>query len=250
MSGARGSGFTIIEVMLFLAISSLMAVGIMAGASVAINVQRYKDATHSFQSFIQSQYDKAINVQNDRKSSVKCDGATIAAITDPADPEATPGAAVDCYIYGRLLTVSEDGKKITAQAVYGSTATNGDDISSLASAKLFVDTTGSAEIAETYTPEWSTQLVKAKAQKDQSFAMDDWRLLIVRSPSSGAVRTFTTFDKSLISLQAVVESLSSRSDVTICLDSNGLMNKTKNGITIKKDTAAASGVGMAARGEC
>ncbi len=250
MSGSRGSGFTIIEVMLFLAISGLMAVGILAGAGVAINVQRYKDATYSMESFIQSQYDKTANVQNDRKNLVKCDGAVMSELVaggmDP-DPETTRGAALNCYIYGRLLTVAGDGKTIMAQPVYGGAATGDNDIESLGSAGLFVDIDHGAEVIEKYTPEWSTHLERPQSEQPIS----DWRLLIVRSPTSGAIRTFTTFDNTLTTLSAVIGSSSSRSDVRVCLNSDGLMGSARKGIVIVKDASAASGVSMInGNGDC
>ena len=46
-------GFTIIEMMLFLAVSGAMAAGIMVGVGATVNAQRYRDATHSLVSFFQ-----------------------------------------------------------------------------------------------------------------------------------------------------------------------------------------------------
>ncbi len=46
-------GFTIIEISLFLAISSFLAVGLMAGWTTNINRQRYTDMVSTFKSDIQ-----------------------------------------------------------------------------------------------------------------------------------------------------------------------------------------------------
>lgn len=245
MSGARGSGFTIIEVMLFLAISGFLVVGMMSGAGVAINVQRYKDATNSFLSYIQGQYDRAANVQSDHLENLHCDAAgtiTTSSVT------VTRGASEDCYIVGRLLTVSDGGKKITAQSVYASGVlqTSGADVTALSSINLFTDAT--VEVAETYTPEWSTHLVLPKP--NNTTTMDDWRLLIVRSPSTGTIRTFTTMDNSLTTLQSIIASPATRADVTACVSPDGLTITAPRGAKIIKDASGMSAVKMTNEGEC
>ena len=54
MDIVKSKGFTIIEVMLFLAVTGALAVAILVGSGVAIGQQRYKDSVNSLQSFIQS----------------------------------------------------------------------------------------------------------------------------------------------------------------------------------------------------
>ena len=63
---SRQHGFTIIEVTLFLAISSFLAISLLVGTSVAVQRQQYRDATQSFANFLRSQYSQAINTENDR----------------------------------------------------------------------------------------------------------------------------------------------------------------------------------------
>ncbi|MEP6710564.1 MAG: prepilin-type N-terminal cleavage/methylation domain-containing protein, partial [Candidatus Saccharibacteria bacterium] len=58
MDTQRHPGFTIIEVMLFLAISGALAVGILIGSNVAITSQRYRDSLNSLQSLLQQQYNQ------------------------------------------------------------------------------------------------------------------------------------------------------------------------------------------------
>ena len=54
-------GFTIIEVVLVIAISGLMAAGIMIGVSSSINRQQYRDSVQSFAAFLRSEYSKVVN---------------------------------------------------------------------------------------------------------------------------------------------------------------------------------------------
>lgn len=243
MSGSRGSGFTIIEVMLFLAISATLVMGIMAGASVAINFQRYKDATNSFANYMQGQYDRVANVQNDHSTGLTCSSAGIATSGTPV----TLGASLDCYIIGRLLTVSNSGKKITSQVVYSAKdVRTGDDITALAAANLFTSTATASD--DTYVPEWSTAIVPPHLT---SPSMDGWRLLIVRSPTTGTIRTFTTRDPTLVSLKSIVTNgATTRADVIACVDSKGLTNVPPTGVLIVKDAAGTSGVKITNQGDC
>ncbi|MBR3233470.1 type II secretion system protein, partial [Candidatus Saccharibacteria bacterium] len=63
-NGKSRKGFTMIEVILFLAVSSIMLTAFMVTISGRIGNQRYNDATNSFVDFLRSVYSKAINVQN------------------------------------------------------------------------------------------------------------------------------------------------------------------------------------------
>lgn len=243
MSGSRGSGFTIIELMLFLAVSGALVVGIMTGAGAAVNFQRYKDASNSLLNYIQGQYDRVANVQNEHDEFLTCSSAGLAI----AGTAATKGSSLTCYILGRLLTVSDNGKKVSSQVVYSANdIRTGDDMSALSAASLFTST--STESEDIYVPEWSTAIVPPHLS---SPTMDGWRLLIVRSPSTGTIRTFTTTDGSLTSLQAIVDnSAVTRADVTICVDPRGLTVGAWSGVKIVKDAASMSGVKMTSKGEC
>lgn len=59
-------GFTIIEVTLVLAISSLIIVGVMMGTSGSIARQRYNDSVNDIVDYLRSTYSEVINVQNYR----------------------------------------------------------------------------------------------------------------------------------------------------------------------------------------
>ena len=57
------SGFTIVEVVLFLAITGLLTVGLLAGVSAALRQQQYHDAVQSFAGFIRDQYSRVIRIE-------------------------------------------------------------------------------------------------------------------------------------------------------------------------------------------
>lgn len=57
------AGFTIVEVMLALAISALMLIGVIGGVYISINQQRYSDALRDFAEYMRTVYSEVISPQ-------------------------------------------------------------------------------------------------------------------------------------------------------------------------------------------
>lgn len=111
-------GFTIVEVVLFLAISSGLAIALFAGTSMAIQRQQYRDSVQSFTTFLKVQYEKVASVENDRTSANKC-------LIEGADGIDTPSGRgqSNCVIIGRYMqtvgTMNDtDGRTWEARPVY------------------------------------------------------------------------------------------------------------------------------------
>ncbi len=217
MSRGRQHGFTIIESMLFLAISGLMVMGILAGAGVAINAQRYRDASNSLVSTIQSEYDRVVNVQNDRTLQVNCTGGTIT----ETGADVTRGTT-ECVIAGRLLEVSENAT-LNSRTVYAAVvpAVNASltDTAALRASGLF--TSSVAEADTVYEPEWGTNI----KLRDPALA----KLLVVRSPTTGTIHTYTGSRTASISDML---NDTAKNDITFCLDPKGLVVFGWNGVLI------------------
>lgn len=109
-------GFTIIEVILFLAITGLMVAGLLAGVTIALRQQQYRDAVQSFAHFLKDQYSRVINVENDRGSTAVC----------PIPGARNDGARgqSECVIVGRYIS-SSDGRRYTAHPLYALRAADG-----------------------------------------------------------------------------------------------------------------------------
>lgn len=237
MSGVSRAGFTIIESMLFLAISGLMIVGVIAGAGVSINVNRYKDATTSLDAYLQGQYDKTINVQNDRANQLGCAGGTITENGNQARGTST------CMVIGRLVSVTNSGTTLESQPVYAASdgSTANDDLTALTNSALFLS--NSAEAPESYTLDWGTKLVEPKTNTP----LETTKLLIVRSPSSGTIRTFIADG---LTKPADFLKDQYRQDALFCVDQSGLTTIPRRGSLIVKDATNSSGVKMATEGAC
>ena len=99
------AGFTIIETMLFLAVSGFLIMGILAGTGVSINTQRYRDSVVSLRSFLQQQYSDVSNVRNSSQ-------------TNPCLSSSGNRGQTDCVILGRYVT-SQGVSNLSVKNVIG-----------------------------------------------------------------------------------------------------------------------------------
>jgi type II secretory pathway pseudopilin PulG len=180
----KQSGFTIIEVMLFLGVTGMLAVGILVGSGVAIGQQRYRDSVNSLKSFLQEQYNQTTNVTNARDSSWTC--APSAAITE--GPGGQVRGTTDCVLLGRFVTINELGVMMTVSNVVGSrnagaTPANSDIEELKTNYQLGLSPIDQEQVEVN----WGAQIVRPNTTTPMPFSM-----LIVRSPLNGSVMTFTS----------------------------------------------------------
>lgn len=97
----RQRGFTVIEVLLFLSLSSLLFLIAMGTLTASINNTRFTDATNSLDAFLAQQYSDIRSGVSYRDSSAKA--CTTAGIAQD------PGAADNCIVVGRLLELKASG---------------------------------------------------------------------------------------------------------------------------------------------
>jgi len=223
MISVRKAGFTIIEVMLFLGISGLLFVGIIAGTSGSINVQRYHDSVTSLQSVLQQQYSEASNVINDSTTSLRGQSESV--------------------VLGRFVTTT-DGTNLTLKSVIGvptNVLTNPTDIST------FKDgyTMDVSDInSSTYSIEWGAVLSDVSGSTPKGFSM-----LVLRSPLSGITRTFlsdapTADDDNHLSifLASLITQPNLDKSIQLCVDSQGLFTGPKLAVKIDANSSSASGI--------
>jgi len=186
MGAKTQTGFTIIEVMLFLAITGMLAAAILVGSGVAIGQQRYRDSVGSLQSYIQQQYNKVINVTNDRDKSWTCDSnGTVTQVDNPSAGDAR--GTTDCVVLGRLMTIDQTGTNLKSSVVVGyrnpNAITKTSDIDEIVTNYKL----GIAPIdQDDESVSWGAQVVKPKTSTPMSLS-----ILVIRSPLSGALLTFT-----------------------------------------------------------
>ena len=212
------SGFTVIEVILVLAISTALAMAILSTITGNIHRQRFLDSYTDLANYLRSAYSSTVNVQNPRlfteESGFSC---TINSIWDEngrlstnTDTDNYPGRS-RCAIYGKLITFGENdpitgtpttkvhmydiiGRVYTGQMnIENSTGDNA--INSLKAVAANVVTLRSAPNScrvhfagqeSSYTPQWQARIEQASDQQLLRGA-----IMIVRSPVSGTVHTYT-----------------------------------------------------------
>jgi len=202
MISVRKAGFTIIEVMLFLAISGMLFAGIILGTGSSINVQRYRDSVVSLQSILQQQFSDVTNVVNDN-ASVDCG----------ANTDLNRGQT-DCIILGKYITYDSTNSPSTLniQTVIGSNPTGPvtDDISA------FSQYTLTLKASSMYDLEWGTS-IKDKNNNPMKFS-----ILMLRSPLSGIVRTFIDIGPIQPNPKSLLTTPALGAQAELCVDPNGL----------------------------
>ncbi len=255
MKKGEAKGFTIIEVILFLALTGLIMSVMLVGIANGLNQERYRDASTSLLSYLRGQYSDVVNVINSRSSTEPC-------ITgDPAD--AGRGTS-DCFIVGKLLTTvtTNDAlgnpvvSSINSSPVFATTEITPDDIAVLAPPSD-IDILKASDLikgsaSEMYTMEWGTGLIRPSTEPA---GVTTFTLLIVRMPTSGVVHTYvtTSADRSpaqvLNSTTAPAEPVA---DLKMCIEPTGLIKFAQNytGVQITANAANSGAVKPVIAGEC
>lgn len=203
------SGFTIIEVMLFLAISALMFVALVSSTSGSISRRRYDDAVSDFAEFLRRAYSDVESTQNARGDNNERFGCTLSSsassdLYQEANTTDTAGRT-NCGIYGKLLVFGESGTNanIRTYDVIGDIIDNTHKLSSgnlnlLEALKevhaeiLTYEKTpeGNCQIAlaggmSSYTPQWGAKIENTNSTHE----LFRGAVLIVRSPVNGTIHT-------------------------------------------------------------
>ncbi len=248
MTNAKQRGFTIIEVMLFLAISGLLAALLMAGWATKVNTERYRDSVVTLQSFLQQQYNLVYNVENERSQELHCEDASV---TEGVGAP-TPRGQSDCVILGRLVSVRttlQDETKLTVQSIIGREPSNpvqpqSDDtlldVLRDPYKVTVINTDMGLSDAELIVP-WGATIYEGDDGK-ASFATD-FDIAIVRSPIDGTVYTYvrkTNTDD--FNKMFDVATAGSEENAKMCLDPGASFSGQRMSVTIHARASSQDGV--------
>lgn len=170
MGRRQQTGFTVIEVVLVIAISGLIAMGVMSNSSRQVNVQNYRDGVESFRDFLAGQFEDLDSVKNNQDSG--CGGSHIR-------------GAGDCFYSGKFIaiTYSGDETKLDARPIRSTVNPVTDTVSS-----VDVVSTTDDNIQRT-TIDWGLQAVGP-----MSGLPVNRYVTIFRSPIDGRVSSYVTTD--------------------------------------------------------
>lgn len=237
MGSTYARGFTVIETMMFLAITGILVVGILYGTGTSINVQRYRDSVLSLQTTLQDQYSQVVNVRNEVSlEGLSCD--TNAVVTVDPDAGSAPRGQADCVVMGRYVRTL-DSRTLSLSTVVGyinpNAVTNTNDLQTL---QLYaLNTIPTSE--EEYPIEWNAELQQAGGDMPLAFSV-----LILRSPTSGIVRTFINPTVSMGSdtIDDLVDTAYLSQSLKACVDAGGLFGTNKMAVSIVPNATSATGV--------
>lgn len=237
MSRMTSKGFTIIEVMLFLAITGLLAVLLLVGFNATIDRQRYREGANSLLLSVQQQYSDTVNIQNTRANGTSCG----------AGAPGTNRGQDNCLVLGRFITVN--GGAIRANNIVGAptaaTATASGDIAILRSYQPRPDTVN-AQYASTL--DWGVRAVGPAGATDSKQVV----LAILRSPESGAIYTFSRNNTSSVPANfqnMIVNSVLpaspndvGRAAVLLCVNPGNMAFGEKMAVRIQQNAASTAAV--------
>jgi type II secretory pathway pseudopilin PulG len=240
MGTIKNAGFTIIETMLFLGITGLLIATMLVGVGTSINIQRYRDSVTSLENILQTQYSQVTNVDNgERTQAWSCDST--ATITTSGGTDTAPRGQSDCIILGRYITTTSD-QTLGIYSVVGyvnpATVLSNDDVTALQAYTINT----SPLLSSSYSTEWGSTLITPVTHTPINFS-----ILILRSPTSGIVRTFVNPTQSVAAgdLHTLIDPqyLATTSTATICVSSAATTLFTGlSAIRVNANAATSSGV--------
>lgn len=243
----KEKGFTIVEVVLFIAITGLLAATLLTGWTAMINTQRYKDSTRTFQSFLQQQYNLVYNVENGHVQNLSCTLQGSNLVIDDTSPSGTPRGQSSCVVMGRYIQIT-NGDKIKVSSIVGylnGTDTTSSDIDSI---RLYnpqrVDFDLGLTDNELEIP-WQAAVVGTVDSTPK-----DYVIAIIRSPKTGIVHTFSKdVTNQSLTLSDIINTQNEKSDVNLCLDPGVPFASGRLGVVIEAYASAQSSVRMITDGK-
>lgn len=270
MNNKLRQGFTVVEVMLFLAITGLLIAGILGSMATSLNRQRYRDGVEITREMIASQYSEVYSLTNDYKDDHE---AETKQYQDPCTSRLIARGTSDCLYAGRLIEIvpASDSRtsrlKITPVIAEETTAAERRFGTREAAGSSGTDSSVATYIYKKYEDNpvlmeedelgWGLSAVdKAASQRNASALRDSdmlrIALLIVRSPVDGTVTTYNLRDdpayvpteKDLTRFMKNTSGESRKSKVEFCLaDRSGTIDPPdRMAIIIGKGAASPSDV--------
>lgn len=232
-------GFTIIEVMLFLAISGLLIAMLLGGWNLLINTQRYKDSVDTVYGYFQDQYNLVYNVENERGTSLTCtaDGR----IVENGGASVDSRGQSDCVLMGRFIKLTE-GTKLQSYAVVGRkpvSPVSGGDTEQI---KDYNPTVVGQEIglteAEQMVP-WGAALNRPHSTNPLSAT-----ILLLRSPASGVVHRYVVDGarEGTVIKDSDIATENESQDSEFCFDAGAIVQGGKQAVVIRKYASSRNSV--------
>lgn len=180
MTASSERGFTIVETVLFLAITGALFAALMIGVGTGITQQRYIEGVRGYRALLQDQYSAAMNIVNEH------DAGTVAC---PSGAPVARGMS-NCVILGRAVKIVGAGTQVETSSIIGSdTGTVTSNTPDVDAVRAYAPQIATFD-RETTELDWGLAL-KTTTVAGSSHASQAV-ILIMRSPVSGLPLIFTS----------------------------------------------------------
>lgn len=239
-------GFTIIEVMLVLAITGLMLMGLIAGSFSAIGHQRYNDALRDFAEYLSRNYSEVLSPETfGSGNSSGVNGQAILGKILVFGHQYDDSPDDSRSVYSAILVGSADISRATGEPFLNELSSSDTNI-----AIVCGNTSGQATSVERYLPLWQSELKTTVTDGGPASERFQGALIIARTPTSGTIHTVFTsdpaFDLNLRDYCTPSNNSASATFNQLMTDNNGSLARaafsgsleTSTGICIKSDDSA------------
>jgi type II secretory pathway pseudopilin PulG len=232
MTSVRQHGFTIIELILFLAISGALLTALMFGVNSNITQQRYRDSVISYRALLQQQYSEVANTRNERDDRWQCAASQVESV----DGIGQPRGAGDCVLLGRYVQIKEGGTKVETGAIVGSEPADTSSLTGDITALAAYNPRRSPIDVDTFTVDWQSQLRTEDTQATQA------SFLMLRSPISGLVRTFGASTELPFEIRNNINEETAKAIIKSCVATENILLGPKWSVTVDSRIAGPNGV--------
>jgi len=232
MTHTTQKGFTIIEVSLFLAISSLLTILLMVGWTSMLNTQRYRDSVTSMQSFLQQQYTLVYNVENGRGDNLQCTPST--GEVRESESQSSLRGQTDCVLVGRYVQL-KNGTELHSWPI-SAVDEDVDNIAAIKASRIQGNNILGLSEARLEIP-WGATVAGGSR---------DVAIVVIRSPSTGVVHTYHRSipgDSDILpTVREVVGPDGSNEALSLCLDPGTVLAGERRAVTIGAHAASQSAI--------
>lgn len=181
-------GFTIIEVTLFIAVSSLLFIGVLTSIGTRVSDQRYSDSVNDFAEFLRNVYNEVGNTVNLRQGSGDGGFRKKCTLWSTNDGDRKPDGSVgrsDCAIYGKMILFNWDGSGTPyTYDLAGNAVDLYHELSDSSSALNSLKSVGAGILAENCTNASHSSCTKGYAGSETKY-MTPWQHRIENTDKTG-----------------------------------------------------------------
>lgn len=248
MTGRPQTGFTIIELLFFVAISGLLTISLLAGWTVMVNAQSYKDSARSLVIAIQDEYDSVYNVTADRDATYGCgqQGQQVNVSNSQTKNAKNSRGTTDCVIMGRYLELN--GTSMTSRPILGiepavpSLTITTDKAAILEYLPTRLQDDNESIPTGTFDVPWGASPY-FKTDKSQAVHLS---IVIIRSPTTGTIYTYhqsLNESQQLPGAQDVIQN-GTQSELTLCLDPAAVVGQGVLAVRISANANSSESVSV------